>query len=1185
LIVTILVSTIVGLFRLRQGNARYLAYMLAFMTMTACPIVTFIALDAPPIKTEIAPVRMKETTSTLLTTETDIDAFTPKIGQPGLSREPSYQVPSTDYKSSKIEIHTPETTQNTTTTNSITFHKRVYVYVLKFIPLAMAVWMIGVVILSGRLLLGLIGILRWRRHLKPLPDNLIKRVYSLCEKQGIEYFSRVFISPSAIQAMAVGCLRPMILLPAALVVQMQPEMLEAVIAHELAHIRRFDLWVNLFQRVIETLLFYHPAVWWLSHRMRVERELCCDELAVRITGEPLTYASALENAVRAVPAPKQPLLSAGFGRTRKLTLNRIRHVLGLAPTPPTIRFWLAGIITLTFITALAVPSIFIWQAENSNLVASPTLLGHSIEESKSDPNSLISNNFKVSLERAEYEFSNSVRSNSGGQRKQAKEDLEFYCKVDVLDTTSLVTLGISQIGAVTHFENEKGEVVDITDQAKKTSWYLGYEAPPYRSEPVVLSKPIKPDALKKQRENNSLTEWTDVLEPVRMRLELDSGLLGRESKKINHLKGYFYALIADSIEYIDIPFEPNETWVRLTPEVEIQVLEAESSESNYKFRIETRRDERAFRDISPYPGSHLPNRLPVKQELLNKHGNPFRGSYFPHQMLNTFIGGRGSGSGKDMNRIEKIRFAIAVNPSHHKIPFELKDIPLPESLVAATVQVPKLPATQEEEKAQTPTPPESPVITTVQEPNLPANQADEKAHSPTPPNTPGGNIHRGTWITLSWKPGNKAVSHDVYLGDNFDDVNNSRSESFRGNQTEDFYIVGFPSCPYPDGLVPGTTYYWRIDEVNEAEPNSPWKGDVWSFTVKDKTESELIYGKKNNEESENKVEVVIAKISLPPWTVITNKDIETKVVAKSELPKGKLVKSLQIIGRVLAFSVVEGQVLTESYFVPEGIRNILSQVPRGMRGITVHISSKAMPDKALLYPGCAVDVLVTYKLSPRDSQGEAISTTMLRGIQVLAISDYSVVSNQQDNNGIKNPDSNKTRLTLLVDPKQAEALALAVQNGTLSLTLRNPLDKDDFDKRPSIVNRRRLNPGREPTILKRTPPMRPVAVPVSSKGMPDKTLIYPGCVVDVQVTHKLSPRDSQGEAISTTMLRGIQVLAVSDDSIVSHQQDNYRVKSPDSNGTRVILLVTPKQEEALNLAVRNGTLSLTLRDALENSDF
>jgi Flp pilus assembly protein CpaB len=63
------------------------------------------------------------------------------------------------------------------------------------------------------------------------------------------------------------------------------------------------------------------------------------------------------------------------------------------------------------------------------------------------------------------------------------------------------------------------------------------------------------------------------------------------------------------------------------------------------------------------------------------------------------------------------------------------------------------------------------------------------------------------------------------------------------------------------------------------------------------------------------------------------------------------------------------------------------------------------------------------------------------------------------------------------------------------------------------------------------------------------------------------------------------VLAVSDDSIVSHQQDNYRVKSPDSNGTRVILLVTPKQEEALNLAVRNGTLSLTLRDALENSDF
>jgi hypothetical protein len=68
----------------------------------------------------------------------------------------------------------------------------------------------------------------------------------------------------------------------------------------------------------------------------------------------------------------------------------------------------------------------------------------------------------------------------------------------------------------------------------------------------------------------------------------------------------------------------------------------------------------------------------------------------------------------------------------------------------------------------------------------------------------------------------------VYFIDNFDDVNSNAESAFIGNQGETFLVVGFPGFPYPDGLVPGTTYYWRIDEVNDAEPNSPWKGKVWS---------------------------------------------------------------------------------------------------------------------------------------------------------------------------------------------------------------------------------------------------------------------------------------------------------------------------------------------------------------------
>jgi hypothetical protein len=96
-------------------------------------------------------------------------------------------------------------------------------------------------------------------------------------------------------------------------------------------------------------------------------------------------------------------------------------------------------------------------------------------------------------------------------------------------------------------------------------------------------------------------------------------------------------------------------------------------------------------------------------------------------------------------------------------------------------------------------------------------------------------LHADTWVNLSWRAGDYAVSHDVYLGDNYDDVNEGSGDTFRGNQTDTFFVAGFPGFPYPDGLVPGTTYYWRIDEVNDTEPNSPWKGDVWSFSIPPKT--------------------------------------------------------------------------------------------------------------------------------------------------------------------------------------------------------------------------------------------------------------------------------------------------------------------------------------------------------------
>ncbi len=106
-----------------------------------------------------------------------------------------------------------------------------------------------------------------------------------------------------------------------------------------------------------------------------------------------------------------------------------------------------------------------------------------------------------------------------------------------------------------------------------------------------------------------------------------------------------------------------------------------------------------------------------------------------------------------------------------------------------------------------------------------------KAYHPSPDD---GELYMDTWASLSWSPGETAVSHDVYFGENFADVNDGTGNVFQGNQGETFYIVGFPGYPYPDGLIPGTTYYWRIDEI-EADGATIHKGHIWSFSIPPKT--------------------------------------------------------------------------------------------------------------------------------------------------------------------------------------------------------------------------------------------------------------------------------------------------------------------------------------------------------------
>jgi len=149
----------------------------------------------------------------------------------------------------------------------------------------------------------------------------------------------------------VGWLRPVILLPAAAVTGLTAEQLEAILAHELAHIRRFDYLVNLLQTAAETLLFYHPAVWWVSRRIRAERENCCDDLAVGECSQPLAYARALAAVARlSIPRPKLAVAADGG----KL-LARVRRLVGLPAGRGDRRLaWLAGALTFLGVAAIVI---------------------------------------------------------------------------------------------------------------------------------------------------------------------------------------------------------------------------------------------------------------------------------------------------------------------------------------------------------------------------------------------------------------------------------------------------------------------------------------------------------------------------------------------------------------------------------------------------------------------------------------------------------------------------------------------------------------------------------------------------------------------------------------------------------------------------------------------------------------
>src|SRR5213596_1513435 len=213
------------------------------------------------------------------------------------------------------------------------------------LPWVVLVWFGGVVALSLRLAAGWLTTRQLGRlGTSSVPDACLEAVERLAARLRISRPVRVLESAVVQVPAVIGWLRPVILLPASALTGLTPLQLDALLAHELAHVRRYDYVVNLLQSVVETLLFYHPAAWWVSQQVREEREHCCDDLAVAVCGDAHFYATALLGMERLRVTPPAFALAA-TGRGGAL-MGRIRRLVAPVQTEIFPR-WMAGVIAVT----------------------------------------------------------------------------------------------------------------------------------------------------------------------------------------------------------------------------------------------------------------------------------------------------------------------------------------------------------------------------------------------------------------------------------------------------------------------------------------------------------------------------------------------------------------------------------------------------------------------------------------------------------------------------------------------------------------------------------------------------------------------------------------------------------------------------------------------------------------------
>lgn len=299
----------------RRATARYAASLAALAALVFCVLVTASILDARDQATAKTPARTAQPAGGSLRAESGRADATPAMVQTTLPK------PAQNDGDGRAGLR--ETSQDTP-----------HAAPISWMPWAALFWLVGCGLMSVRFIMQWVDLRRVTARCLPVTDTVIQEILSRLQGlMGMKRAVRVLSGDPIAGPCVYGLIRPKLLLPPALLLGVPVEQLEAILAHELAHIRQHDCLASLAQQIVETALFFNPAVWWISRHIRIERESCCDHLAVQLTGRRDAYAWSLEAwaARQASPAPA-PAFSAE--RHPAGPLERLKRLLLSGYQPP-----------------------------------------------------------------------------------------------------------------------------------------------------------------------------------------------------------------------------------------------------------------------------------------------------------------------------------------------------------------------------------------------------------------------------------------------------------------------------------------------------------------------------------------------------------------------------------------------------------------------------------------------------------------------------------------------------------------------------------------------------------------------------------------------------------------------------------------------------------------------------------